>query len=67
MVDDLPSTANLLARADRAIATSRRLKVETAALHDTARLYLEGCRDRMDQASVAQASRAMARRRIDPT
>lgn len=66
MVDETPSTANLLARADRAIATSRRLKAETAALHDAVRLHLEQCWAKMDQALVAQASRAMIRRRPDP-
>jgi hypothetical protein len=48
MADDTPSFADLCARADTAIATSRRLKTEAAALQDAAHAYVAMIHARLD-------------------
>ncbi|MER2267772.1 hypothetical protein [Methylobacterium oxalidis] len=65
MVDDRPPTVDLLARADRAIATSRRLQAQAAALKDAARLILDAHCPVIEEDPIAEAARSPARRRPD--
>ncbi|GEP05458.1 hypothetical protein [Methylobacterium oxalidis] len=65
MVDDRPPTVDLLARADRAIATSRRLQAQAAALKDAARLILDAHCAALDEDLLAETTRSPARRRPD--